>query len=149
MHIFTKYFRFLTIGRELQEIGANHADFAHFAQSSSELREIRPHGQQSANESRELQEITANHANSAPFAPKAGKLREICDICTRTAQVTYISITSTHTVTAHILNVHTRTLHKPRIVLHQYVILSNCTSNFIVCIVFNLKYFTFRTNCTY
>ena len=34
-------FRFLTIGRELHGIGANRTDFAHFADSSSKLREIR------------------------------------------------------------------------------------------------------------
>ena len=32
--------RFLTIGRELSEIPANRPDFAHFAHSSCELREI-------------------------------------------------------------------------------------------------------------
>ena len=33
-------FRFLTIDRELQEIGANQPDFTQFAHSSRELREI-------------------------------------------------------------------------------------------------------------
>ena len=61
-------FRFLTTSRELQEIGANHADFPHFTHSHRKLREICPHGQQSASESSELQENTANYANSAPFA---------------------------------------------------------------------------------
>ena len=83
-------FRFLTIGRELQEIRVNHPDFVHFAHSSRELRKICPHGQQSRGESSELQKNTANYTNSAPFAPTAGKLCEIHDICTQPKQESYV-----------------------------------------------------------
>ena len=38
--LYISAFRFLTIGRELSEIPANRPDFAHFAHSSCELREI-------------------------------------------------------------------------------------------------------------
>ena len=46
--LYINAFRFLTIGRELSEIPVNRPDFAHFAHSSFELREIhaiRTHGQ--------------------------------------------------------------------------------------------------------
>ena len=39
--LYINAFRFLTIGRELSEIPVNRPDFAHFAHSSCELREIR------------------------------------------------------------------------------------------------------------
>ena len=46
--LYINAFRFLTIGRELSKIPVNRPDFAHFAHSSCELREIRTihtHGQ--------------------------------------------------------------------------------------------------------
>ena len=85
-------FRFLTIGRELHEIGVNHTDFAHFANSSSKLCEIcriHTHGQQTQVNpvnSRKIQRMTqilhnphphlSNHVKFVTFAHnKAGKLR--------------------------------------------------------------------------
>ena len=38
--LYINAFRFLTIGRKLPEIPVNRPDFAHFAHSSCELREI-------------------------------------------------------------------------------------------------------------
>ena len=91
-------FRFLTIGRELHTIGANHADFTKFAHGSHEPREIRwicTHGQQSRSEpvnSRIIQRMTqilhhlhqqrANHAKLATFAHQTGKLRTFTHLCT-------------------------------------------------------------------